>query len=307
MLTIRRFEERAAHDYKNGTIPGLVHSYIGQEAVAVGVCANLRIDDRIISTHRGHGHCIAKGADLKRMMAELYGRRTGYCKGKGGSMHIADFSIGMLGANGIVGGGLPIIVGAALAAQLEGGDRVAVSFFGDGACHEGEFHESLNLASIWNLPVIFVCENNLYAFHTPARYAIPLEDIAQGVAAYAIPGIVVDGNDVVAVYDAVEKAVAQARAGGGPSFLECKTYRWRSHFESDAEPDLRPPEEIEAWKGRCPIVGLRRRLLEGGILAEWELEGIDDQVQSEIEDAVNFASASPFPDPQDALEDVFSV
>jgi len=297
MLTIRRFEERVAHDYRNGAIPGLVHSYIGQEAVAVGVCANLRIDDRIISTHRGHGHCIAKGADLKRMMAELYGRRTGYCKGKGGSMHIADFSIGMLGANGIVGGGLPIIVGAALAAQLEGGDKVAVSFFGDGACHEGEFHESLNLASIWKLPVIFVCENNLYAFHTPARYAIPLEDIAQGVAAYAIPGIVVDGNDVVAVCEAAEKAVARARAGGGPSFLECKTYRWRSHFESDTEPDLRPPEEIEAWKRRCPIASLGRRLLEGGILTEWELEEMDSQVQSEIEDAVSFALVSPLPDP----------
>ncbi len=307
MLTIRRFEERAAYDYQNGTIPGLVHSYIGQEAVAVGVCTNLRIDDRIISTHRGHGHCIAKGADLRRMMAELYGKSTGYCKGKGGSMHIADFSIGMLGANGIVGGGFPIIVGAALAAQLEDGDRVALSFFGDGACHEGEFHEALNLASIWKLPVIFVCENNLYAFHTPARYAIPLEDIAQGVAAYAMPGIVVDGNDVVAVYEATHEAVARARAGGGPCFLECKTYRWRSHFESKAEPDLRPPEEIEAWKERCPIISLRRRLLEAGILTERELKEMDSQVLSEIEDAVSFALASPLPDPRDALEDVFSV
>jgi pyruvate dehydrogenase E1 component alpha subunit len=307
MLTIRRFEERASQEFRGGAIPGIVHSYIGQEAMAVGVCASLRLDDRIVSTHRGHGHCIAKGADLKRMMAEIYGKKTGYCKGKGGSMHIADFSIGMLGANGIVGAGLPIAVGAALAAQLEGGDRVAVSFFGDGACHEGEFHESLNLASIWKLPAIFVCENNLYGVNTPAHYAIPVEDIAERAAAYAMPGIVVDGNDVVAVYEATQRAVARARVGGGPSLLEGKTYRWRGHFESDAMPDLRPAEEIEAWKKKCPIAHLERRLLEAGLLTRKEMEEIDAQVLSQIEDAVSFALESPLPDPQDALEGVFSA
>ncbi len=187
MLTIRRFEERIAREYAQGAIPGFIHSSIGQEAVAVGVCANLRLDDRIVSNHRGHGHCIAKGADLKRMMAEIYGRKTGYCKGKGGSMHIADFSVGMLGANGIVCAGLPIAVGAALAAQLEGGDRVAVVFFGDGASNEGEFHESLNLASIWKLPIVFVCENNLYGANTPIGHVLPSSSIAERARAYAIP------------------------------------------------------------------------------------------------------------------------
>ena len=307
MLTIRRFEERASRDYRSRAIPGIVHSYIGQEAVAVGVCANLRIDDRIVSTHRGHGHCIAKGADLKRMMAELYGKRTGYCKGKGGSMHIADFSIGMLGANGIVGAGLPIAVGAALAAQLEGGDGVAATFFGDGACHEGEFHESLNLASIWKLPVLFVCENNLYAVNMPAWYAISVADIAQRATSYSMPGIVADGNDVIAVYEAAQEAVARARAGGGPSLLECKTYRWRGHFEADYIPDLRPPQEIEDWKVKCPIASLERRLLEAGILTTEELSKIDSLVLSQVEDAVRFALESPLPAPEDALEDVFST
>jgi len=241
------------------------------------------------------------------MMAEIYGRKSGYCKGKGGSMHIADFSIGMLGANGIVAAGLPIAVGAALAAQLEGKDRVAAVFFGDGACHEGEFHESLNLASIWKLPVIFVCENNTYAVNTPVRYAIPVENIAERAAAYAIPGMVIDGNDVVAVYEAARKAVARGRAKGGPTFLEFKTYRWRHHFEADHIPDLRPLEEIEDWKKKCPIADFERRLLEVGILSRQEMEAIDNQVISQIEDAISYALESPFPDPQDALEDVFSV
>lgn len=306
MLTIRRFEERASLDYRKGAIPGIVHSYIGQEAVAVGVCTALRRDDRIVSTHRGHGHCIAKGADLKRMMAELYGRKTGYCKGRGGSMHIADFSIGMLGANGILGAGLPIAVGAALAAQLEGGDRVAVSFFGDGACHEGEFHEALNLAAIWKLPVVFACENNLYAVNTPVQYAIPVEDIAQRAAAYAMPGVVVDGNDVVAVYEAAVEVVGRARAGGGPSLLECKTYRWRGHLEADYIPDLRPSDEVEAWKKRCPIAAMKKRLIDAGMTTEQELADMDRQVLYQVEEAVRFAVESPFPSPEDALEDVFS-
>jgi len=307
MLTIRRFDERVSKEFFDGNIRGYVHLYIGEEAIATGVCSNLLLGDRIVSHHRGHGHCIAKGADMKRMMAEIYGRKTGYCKGKGGSMHIADFSIGMLGANGIVGAGLPIALGAALAAQLEGKNKVAVVFFGDGACQEGEFHESLSLASIWKLPLIFVCENNLYAAGTPARYALPIEDIYKKADTYAIPGTVVDGNDVVAVYEVVKELVTRTREGGGPSFVECKTYRWHGHFESTFMPDMRPPEEVKAWKKKCPVAAMERRLLEASILTRQEIEAIDSQVMAQIEDAVNYAVESPFPDPEDALEDVFSV
>jgi len=308
MLTIRRFEERVVIDYQSGAIPGIVHSYIGQEAVATGVCTNLRLDDRIISNHRGHGHCIAKGADLNRMMAEIYGRKTGYCKGKGGSMHIADFSIGMLGANGIVAGGLPIAAGAALAAQLEGGDRVVVLFFGDGATNEGEFHEVLNLASIWKLPLIFACENNFYSVNTPVQYATGLEHVSErATGGYGIPGVIVDGNDVVAVYEATRKALAGVRAGGGPVFLEFMTYRWRGHFEAPGLPDLRPVEELEAWKGKCPVAGFERILLENGIASRQTLEEINARVMQQIESAVSYALASPFPAPEDALEDVFSA
>jgi TPP-dependent pyruvate/acetoin dehydrogenase alpha subunit len=307
MLTIRRFEERVVIDYRSGAIPGIVHSYIGQEAVATGVCTNLRLDDRIISNHRGHGHCIAKGADINRMMAEIYGRKTGYCKGKGGSMHIADFGIGMLGANGIVAAGLPIAAGAALAAQLEGGDRVVVLFFGDGATNEGEFHEVLNLASIWKLPLIFACENNLYSVNTPVQYATGLEHVSErATGGYGIPGVIVDGNDVVAVYEATEKAVAGVRAGGGPVFLEFMTYRWRGHFEAPGIPDLRPVEELETWKKKCPIAGFERILLEKDIVSRQTLEEIDARVMQQIESAVSYALASPFPAPEDALEDVFS-
>jgi TPP-dependent pyruvate/acetoin dehydrogenase alpha subunit len=307
MLTIRRFEERVVIDYQSGAIPGIVHSYIGQEAIATGVCTNLRLDDRIISNHRGHGHCIAKGADINRMMAEIYGRKTGYCKGKGGSMHIADFGIGMLGANGIVAAGLPIAAGAALAAQLEGGDKVVVMFFGDGATNEGEFHEVLNLASIWKLPLIFACENNLYSVNTPVQYATGLEHVSErATGGYGIPGVIVDGNDVVAVYEATEKAVAGVRAGGGPVFLEFMTYRWRGHFEAPGIPDLRPVEELETWKKKCPIAGFERILLEKDIVSRQTLEEIDARVMQQIESAVSYALASPFPAPEDALEDVFS-
>jgi pyruvate dehydrogenase E1 component alpha subunit len=308
MLTIRRFEERVVIDYHSGAIPGIVHSYIGQEAVATGVGTNLRRDDRIISNHRGHGHCIAKGADLNRMMAEIYGRKTGYCKGKGGSMHIADFSIGMLGANGIVAGGLPIAAGAALAAQLEGGDKVVVIFFGDGATNEGEFHEVLNLASIWKLPLIFTCENNGYGVNTPVKFATGLEHISErATGGYGIASTVVDGNDVEAVYEAAQKAVAEVRAGKGPFFLECITYRWRGHYEQPGLPDLRPVEEIEAWKGKCPVAAFERRLLKSGVTTKRMLEEINTQVTRQIQDAVDYALASPFPAPEDALEDVFST
>jgi pyruvate dehydrogenase E1 component alpha subunit len=307
MLTIRCFEERAAEDYKNMAIPGLVHSYIGQEACATGVCANLRLDDKIVSNHRGHGHCIAKGADVKRMMAEIYGRTTGFCKGKGGSMHIADFSVGILGANGIVGGGFGIAVGAALACKLEGSDRVVVVFFGDGATQEGTFHEGMNLASIWRLPMIFACENNLYGANVSVSYAVPVKDLAERAVAYAMPSRVVDGNDVVAVYQATREVVTNARAGRGPFFLELKTYRWHAHTEALASlGDPRPVEEIESWKRRDPIIILERRLNENGIATGQELMVIKNQAKALIVDAVRYALTSPLPQPEDALTDVFS-
>jgi TPP-dependent pyruvate/acetoin dehydrogenase alpha subunit len=306
MLTIRRFEERVLQEFHNGNLPGFIHSYIGQEAIAVGVCAHLRVDDRIVSNHRGHGHCIAKGADMKRMMAEIYGKKTGYCKGKGGSMHIADFEIGMLGANGIVCAGLPIATGSALAAQLEGGDRISVVFFGDGACGEGEFHESLNLASIWKLPIVYVCENNLYGVNTATSYSMAAEHVADRAAAYSMPGAVADGNNVVTVYETAEQAVKRARAGDGPSLIEFKTYRWRNHFEGYGLPDLRPKEELEEWKKRCPVAFTEGQLLDKGICDHEELQAMDAAIIAQVQEAVEFAITSPLPDPEDALENIFS-
>ncbi|MFC2039027.1 thiamine pyrophosphate-dependent dehydrogenase E1 component subunit alpha [Chloroflexota bacterium] len=309
MLTIRRFEERVSKEFKEGNVPGYVHLYIGEEAVATGVCSNLRIDDRIVSHHRGHGHCIAKGADVGRMMAEIYGKKTGYCKGKGGSMHIADFSVGMLGANGIVGAGLPIATGAATAALLAGKNQVAAVFFGDGGCHEGEFHESMNLASIWKLPLIFVCENNFYAVNTPSSDSIAIDEIYKRAEDYSMPGMAVDGNDVAAVHQAAEELVARARDGKGPAFLECRTYRWHGHFESKAGfgmPDTRPAEELEEWKKKCPVAATEKKLLEDGILTEQDVKQIGDQVMELIEDAVKYAVDSPFPEPEDALDDVYA-
>ncbi|RKU12347.1 pyruvate dehydrogenase (acetyl-transferring) E1 component subunit alpha [Candidatus Poribacteria bacterium] len=306
MQTIRRFEERASDDYQAGAIYGVVHCYIGEEAVAVGICAALNADDQIISTHRGHGHCLAKGADLNRMMAELYGRQTGYCKGKGGSMHIADFSIGMLGANGIVAGGIPIVTGAGLAAQLEGKGRVAVSFFGDGASNAGPFHESINIAATWKLPMLYVCENNLYSAGTIAADTLALSDVAARAAGYGIPGVVVDGNDVMAVYEAAEAAVNRARAGQGPSLIECKTYRWRGHTERPGQEDPRPKEEIEEWRQRDPINRFATSLMEHGLLTEEAWQKMDAEILAAIEDAVKFSEESPFPEPEAALEDIFA-
>jgi len=306
MLTIRRFEERAIQEYENENIYGFIHSYIGQEAIAVGVCSHLRIDDRIVSNHRGHGHCIAKGADMKRMMAEIFGKKTGYCKGKGGSMHIADFKIGMLGANGIVGAGLPIATGSALAAQLEGGDRISVVFFGDGACGEGTFHESLNLASIWKLPIVFVCENNMYGVNTPTSYSMAAENVADRAAAYSMPGEIADGNNLTTVYETAKKAVNRARTGAGPSLIEFQTYRWRGHFEGDGIPDLRPEDELEKWKKKCPVEFMEGQLIEMGLMDPNELKALDAEIKSQVQDAVDFARQSPNPDPEDALEDIFS-
>ncbi|PPR20878.1 MAG: Acetoin:2,6-dichlorophenolindophenol oxidoreductase subunit alpha [Alphaproteobacteria bacterium MarineAlpha10_Bin3] len=307
MQTIRRFEERASDDYHAGDIYGVVHCYIGEEAVAVGVCAALTNEDKIIGTHRGHGHCIAKGADLKRMMAELYGREAGYCKGKGGSMHIADFSIGMLGANGIVAGGIPIVTGAGLAAQMDGQGRVAVSFFGDGASNAGPFHESLNIAAKWKLPMLYVCENNLHSAQTPASQTLSVEDIAARAHGYGIPGVIVDGNDVLAVHEVALEAVARARAGDGPTLIECKTYRWRAHTERPNQPDSRSEEEIAKWMKKDPIARLVDHLkTQQGQFSDAEWEAMDAEILQSIEAAVTFSKASPFPAPEAALADLYA-
>ena len=307
MQLIRRFEERASRDYLDDKIYGVVHCYIGEEAVAVGVCSALREDDQIISTHRGHGHCIAKGADINRMMAELYGRETGYCKGKGGSMHIADFDIGMLGANGIVAGGIPIITGAAFAAQLRGAGSVAVCFFGDGASNAGSFHESINIAASWNLPIIYVCENNLWAVNTPSPASMPIDDIATRATAYGIPGIVVDGNDVLAVREVATEAVDRARNGEGPSLIECKTYRHRRHTERATQPDARPHNEVSEWMEKDPIDRLKMALnTQQGQLTDSEWEAMDQEIIKLVDTAVTFAATSPFPPVEAAGEDVFA-
>ncbi len=307
MQTIRRFEERASDDYHAGDIYGVVHCYIGEEAVAVGVCSHLTDDDKIISTHRGHGHCIAKGADLNRMMAELYGRETGYCKGKGGSMHIADFGIGMLGANGIVAGGLPIIAGAGLAAQMDGQGGVAVCFFGDGASNAGPFHESINIAAKWKLPIFYICENNLHSAQTPASKTLAQDDVAARATGYGIPGVIVDGNDIFAVHEAAGAAVARARAGEGPTLIECKTYRWRAHTERPGQPDHRDPAEIEAWKKTDPIARLVDHLkTRQGQFSDEEFEAMDAEILGTIQASVEFSKASPFPAPEAALEDLFA-
>jgi TPP-dependent pyruvate/acetoin dehydrogenase alpha subunit len=307
MILIREFDERAIPLRLAGKIYGTVHPYVGQEAVAVGACAHLAVTDRVTSTHRGHGHCIAKGASTHRMMAELFGRVDGYCKGKGGSMHIADFSVGMLGANGIVGGGLPIACGAALAAQFEGRGAVTVCFFGDGAAAEGEFHESLNIAALWSLPIVFVCENNQYAANNAVGVQHPRVDIAAHAAPYAMPGVEVDGNDVLAVHLAAGAAVARARRGEGPTLLECKTYRWHFHaMRAVRPPETRPAEEIASWKSRDPIARLTQHLTERGLISAAELQALRDEVQAELDAAVAFAEASPFPDPKDLLADMFA-
>jgi TPP-dependent pyruvate/acetoin dehydrogenase alpha subunit len=307
MILIRAFDELAIRLRTDGRIYGTVHPYVGQEAIAVGVCANLSPADRVTSTHRGHGHCIAKGADIKRMMAELFGRVDGYCKGKGGSMHIADFSIGMLGANGIVGGGLPIATGAALAAQLDGKGNVAVCFFGDGATAEGEFHEALNISATWALPIVFVCENNQYAANNAVAVQHPVPDLAAHAQAYGMNGVSIDGNDLLAVYDTVRSAVERSRAGEGPSLIECKTYRWYFHAMRNAPPpETRPADEIAAWKARDPIARFASDLISRGLLAEPELGRIKNEVEAELQAAVAFAEASPFPRPEDLLVDMFA-
>jgi acetoin:2,6-dichlorophenolindophenol oxidoreductase subunit alpha len=304
MQTIRVFEERAGKEFAAGKIPGFVHLYAGEEAVAVGVCTHLTDDDFITSHHRGHGHCIAKGVDLRKMAAELLGREAGACRGKGGSMHIADVSKGMLGANGIVGGGFPLAAGAGLTAKTNGKGQVAVCFFGDGAANQGTFHEGLNLAGIWKLPVIFVAENNGYAESTPVTYHMSCRDIADRAAGYGMPGVTVDGMDIFAVYEAAGEAIARARRGEGPSLIECKTFRYYGHFEGDAL-TYRTKEEVDSYRARDAIQALRRSIVQRGIAAAQELEAVDKQVQERIDDAWQFAEAAPLPAPEDALTDVY--
>jgi pyruvate dehydrogenase E1 component alpha subunit len=304
MVRIRTFEERVAKEFAAGNIPGYVHLYAGQEAVAVGACANLRPDDYITSTHRGHGHLIAKGGKTDRMMAELYGKKTGYCKGKGGSMHVADLELGMLGANGIVGAGITIAGGVALASQMKATDQVTVCFFSDGACNTTRFHEGINLAAIWNLPVVYIIENNLYAQCTSISRACKLTNLADRAAAYGIPGKTIDGNDVLAVYETVGETVARARKGEGPTLIECKTYRLRGHEEGD-EQKYKTEDEVEEWNKKDPVPRFREKLIKTGVLSEKDADKIDQEMNEELEKAVKFAKESPFPAPEEALEDAY--
>ena len=305
MVRIRFFEERVVKEFAAGNIPGFVHVYSGEEAVAVGACANLTTDDYITSTHRGHGHLIAKGGKADRMMAELYGKKTGYNKGKGGSMHIAEVDIGILGADAIVGGGIPIAGGAALSAKMRGTDQVAICFLGDGATNNARFHEGVNLASIWKLPVVYVIENNMYAETTPVSYAMNIPNIADRAVSYVIPGVTVDGNDVLAVYEAVGEAVARARKGEGPTLVECKTCRHHGHFEGDTM-TYRTKEEVEECKKKDPIPRFRKKLVEMEALTEKDADKVEQEVAKEIDEAVKFAEESPLPAPEEALEDVYA-
>ena len=304
MARIRAFEFRALKLFEENKLRGSVHLYIGEEAVASTVCSRLTNDDYITSTHRGHGHCIAKGARLDLAMAELMGKATGYCKGRSGSMHIADFTQGNLGANAIVGGGIPIAVGAALSAKMQKQDRVAVSFFGDGASNEGTFHESLNLAGVWKLPIIFVCENNGYGISVPTWQSTSVENISERAKGYDMPGETVDGNDVEAIDAAFERALKRAKAGEGPSLIECKTYRWMGHWTGDPQPN-RTREEVETWKQKDPMKRWRERLLSEGLYAEAELDAMLKAADEEVEAATQFALNSPNPDPAHVLDDVF--
>ncbi len=296
MYLIRRFEEGAEECYTRGLIHGTMHLSIGQEASAMGICMPLAEDDQITSTHRGHGHCIAKGAEVRRMFAEFFGKTTGYCGGRGGSMHIADVAKGNLGANGIVAGGIPIAVGAALSSKMMKTGKVAVSFFGDGANNEGAFHEALNMASIWKLPVIFVCENNGYGMSTSTARSTAVKNIAERAAAYSMPGVIVNGNIFSEVAEASFKAVERARAGEGPTLIESKTYRHRGHSKSDRN-RYRTKEEIEDWmSNRDPIVLFENELRDFGIIDEKGIQGIREAVEQEIAEGIEFAKASPSPD-----------
>jgi pyruvate dehydrogenase E1 component alpha subunit len=305
MSTIRAFETKAVELFAAGKIPGFVHLYLGEEAIATGVCANLNDKDYITSTHRGHGHLLAKGGKVNLMMAELFGRTTGYCKGKGGSMHIADVDLGILGANGIVGAGMPIATGAGLACKYKKTDACSVAFFGDGASDRATFHESLNMASVWKLPVIFVCENNGWAISNAQANHQNINDISDRATAYGIPGVSVDGNDVIAVYEAAQAAVERARRGDGPTLIECKTWRWRGHFEGDPGA-YKDPKDQEDWIKKDPLPRLQQKLISLKYATKAEMDKIFADAQAEVEAAVKFAEESPIPDTSEVLTDVYA-
>ncbi len=305
MLRIRHFEDRIYRLFLSGTMPGTIHLSQGQEAIAVGVCANLSKDDIITGTHRSHGEALAKGVSMKSLMAELFARSNGCCKGKGGSMHVGDIDVGMLPAIAIVGGGIPVATGIALAFKMKRLDRVAVSFFGDGASNEGAFHEAINMGAIWDLPVIYVCENNLYGASTHVSKVMKLKDIANRAFSYGIPGVVVDGNDVVAVYEVARKAIDRARKGEGPTLIECKTYHIGGHSRSDPR-QYRDKEEEKRWLAKDPIPRMKKKLIATNILSSEKSENIEAAIEKEIDEAIKFAQSSPSPKPEDALRDVFA-
>jgi pyruvate dehydrogenase E1 component alpha subunit len=304
IIKIRRFEERTVQLYQTAKIWGYLHPYIGEEAVAVGTCAAINKTDYIVSTHRGHGHSIAKGADLNRMMAELLGKATGYCKGRGGSMHIADTELGMLGANGIVGGGIPISVGAGFSCKMERKNRVTVCFFSDGASNNGVFHESLNMAAIFKLPVIYVCENNMYAISMSCNESVACENIADRAVSYGIPGDIVDGSNPVDVFEAAQKAVNHAREGGGPTLIEAKTYRFGGHHPNDPA-EYRDKKEVDYYKKeKDPVINFKKKLIDEKIITEGDIEMIEKGIMKEVEDSVRFAEESPEPRLDKFLEEV---
>ncbi|HLR75630.1 MAG TPA: thiamine pyrophosphate-dependent dehydrogenase E1 component subunit alpha [Virgibacillus sp.] len=305
MWLIRYFEEKVDDFFKQGLIYGTTHLCIGQEATAVGTCAVLEAGDKITSTHRGHGHCIAIGSRVDQMMAELFGRTTGYCKGKGGSMHIADVDGGNLGANGIVGGSIPLAVGSALTAQMKKLDYVTVCFFGDGATNEGSFHEALNMAAIWQLPVVFVCENNQYGMSSAVNDMTNIEKLSDRAKAYGFPGVTIDGNDLIEVIQTADEAVKRARSGGGPTLIEMNTYRWKGHSKSDRG-KYRTQEEVEKWKKKDPIKRYERVLLKHGLLNETKISSIKQDALKEVEDSVDFAKQGPMPTANDVLTDVYA-
>jgi len=308
MLRIRKFEETAGTLFAQGLIPGLIHLYIGEEAVAVGVCSSLKQDDYVMSTHRGHGHCIAKGGNVNKIMAELLGKATGYSKGRGGSMHIIAPEIGVMGSSGIVGAGIPIASGLGLAIDVKKTKRVVACFFGDGASNTGSFHEGLNLAAAWKLPVIFVCENNLYAISVPMKKSTPVENVADRAVAYGMLGVVVDGMDVIAVHKATREATERARSGDGPTLIECKTYRFRGHFEGDPKGGgvYRSEAEMAEWQKKCPIEAFRTKLIESKVFAESEIEEIEQRCAKQVEEAAEFAKNSPYPSAGEVSKYVFA-
>jgi len=305
MMLLRHFELTAQEMFLLGKVPGFCHVYVGEEATAVGVCENLRKDDYIVSTHRGHGHCLAKGAEPKFLLAELYGKKTGYCQGRGGSMHIFSKELGILGTNGIVGAGLPLSLGGAMHAKIRKTDQVSVCFFGDGASNQGTFHESINIAAIQRLPVIFVCENNLYATATRMNEATLTKSIADRAAVYCIPGVSVDGNDVLAVYAAAQEAVERARKGNGPTLLECKTYRHYGHYVGENS-SYRPQEEVKGWLEHDPIKLFSHLLVKDEVLKKGDVEQMEAEVKAQVAEAEKFASESPFPDASEVLQHVFA-